>query len=191
MADDRPVDDPVTQLGKLSREVEEFRRLVLVRLGQQPTGSIEISLLPAAKPGTLLLQGQTLNRVDYPGLWQWAQDNGRVTSGLFGSGNGTTTFTLPNFKSRYLIAADTGDIANIGALVGANSRTLSVANMPAHDHGPAGASWTISIGVGGPTEIPDSWAGPNDGGHRHRLEGGGQAFDNRPASIAVNFLIWT
>lgn len=196
MADDRPVDDPVAQLGKLTRQVDEVRSLVLARLGQRATGTVEISLLPTAKAGTLLLAGQAVNRADYPGLWQWAQDNGRVTAGLFTTGNGTTTFTVPNFSGRYLIATGTGDIADVGDLVGANSRTLTMSQMPAHNHGNAGAhgphpEFGIPVGAGGPPPTAFSGDALTLGDHTHDTEGGGLPFDNRPASIAVSFLIWT
>jgi len=46
-------------------------------------------------------------------------------------GNGTTTFALPNLQGR---AAMHGDSFSQGQVVGQNSLTLSVANLPSHFH---------------------------------------------------------
>jgi hypothetical protein len=48
------------------------------RMPRRPTGDIEPSISPVAKPNTLLCQGQTLTRAGYPALWAWAQINGLV-----------------------------------------------------------------------------------------------------------------
>lgn len=61
------------------------------------------------------MEGQTLNRADYPRLWKWVVDNSLTTTdtennkGLFGTGNGSTTFVMPDLTNRWVVSGgDTG-----------------------------------------------------------------------------------
>lgn len=133
MADDRPLEDPGERVSRVESDLADLRSTLLTRLARRPTGDIEPTIRTTAKPGTLIMAGQTLNRSDFPDLWQWAQDNSLVIAGLFGSGNGSTTFVLPDFRGRVLRGvAATGEA--VGALLGADSVTLTVAQLPAHTH---------------------------------------------------------
>jgi microcystin-dependent protein len=131
VADDRPVLTDVAQIAQMQRQIDDLRSTVLARAGRSPTGTIEPSILLAPKPDTLFLQGQVVNRADYPTLWQWVQDNNLLSVGLFGPGDGSTTFGLPDWRGRVLVGA--GTLA-VGALVGSDSVTLATANIPAHSH---------------------------------------------------------
>lgn len=71
----------------------------------------------------LLCNGRTLNKTDYPALYQ-------VIGGSFGST--TTTFNLPNCAGRVLGAASTQK--PIGNVVGSEQHTLTVEELPSHDH---------------------------------------------------------
>lgn len=69
-----------------------------------PVGSVRGSLyLPK---GYIKANGATVNRADYPRLVKWVNDNNLWTDdtegnlGLFGKGNGTTTFVMPNYIGR-------------------------------------------------------------------------------------------
>lgn len=107
------------------------------RTWRRPTGDIEPSLLTVAKPNTLLCQGQAVSRATYAALWAWAQLNGLVGAGLpFGAGDGSTTFTVPDFRGRVPVGAGTlsGVTWTVGTLAGVNSLTLTTAQMPSHDH---------------------------------------------------------
>lgn len=52
--------------------------------------------------------GNSLKRSEYPELWQFAQDNGLVGS-LFGSGDGTTTFTITDIRGNFISIANSND----------------------------------------------------------------------------------
>ncbi|AWK84461.1 hypothetical protein [Photobacterium damselae] len=68
---------------------------------------VSFSRTPAQ--GTLRANGAEIARADYPKLWQWAHDNQLVLaqatkdsdpfgkSAYYGTGNGSTTFTVPHF----------------------------------------------------------------------------------------------
>jgi microcystin-dependent protein len=188
MADERPVDDPVQQLGKLQRDFDDFRSTMMARLSRRATGDVEPTIRQTPKAGTLHMQGQLVLRADYPGLWQWVQDNSLLMTGLFGPGNGTTNFGLPNFGGRVPVGVGTlgSDTYSLGNLVGSAFRTLSQANMAEH-----GGHWkgtTSNVGyvadAGAPSYISpfpdlDGYVGTNT------------PFDNRQASIAINWAIWT
>lgn len=75
-----------------------------------PVGSIRGSLyLPK---GYIKANGATVNRADYPRLVKWINDNNLWTDdtgsnlGLFGKGNGSTTFVLPNLVGRMIQLSD-------------------------------------------------------------------------------------
>lgn len=241
MADDRPDLSDVEQLAQLQRDFDDLKSTVLTRASRMPTGSIEPVLLTAAKADTLLMQGQAVSRTDYSVLWQWVQDNSLIVTGLFTVGDGSTTFGLPDFRGQAVVGA--GALA-VGAKVGADSVTLSIANLPSHGHSVAVADHdqhdhavgghTHSTGAadgnhgfhnaGAVTEASAlagsqdhffsvaSDTGVGNAAHTHSVGvagddvflssvsphvvtqtavGSGTAFDNRPASIAVNWLIWT
>ena len=75
-----------------------------------PVGSIRGSLyLPK---GYIKANGATVNRADYPRLVKWINDNNLWTDdtvgyqGLFGKGDGNTTFILPNLVGRVMQLSD-------------------------------------------------------------------------------------
>lgn len=131
MADDRPVLTDVEQIAQMQRQIDDLRSTVLARAGRSPTGTIEPTILPVPKPDSLFLQGQIVSRATYPALWQWVQDNNLLAAGLFGPADGSTTFGLPDLRGRVLLGA--GALA-VGALVGSDSVSLTIAQLPSHTH---------------------------------------------------------
>lgn len=73
------------------------------------------------EPGYVKLNGATVSRTTYANLWLWAQANSLTTSSntsnttkhLFGVGDGSTTFVLPNFVD--LVLQGGSAICSIGA----------------------------------------------------------------------------
>lgn len=159
MGDDRAAESDVEAIARLNRELADLRTTVLARVGRKATGDIEPTILPSPKPDTLFLQGQTLNRADYPALWAWAEGNGAVGTGLFGAGNGTTTFVLPDLRGRVLMGAGAlgTDTYTLGQDVGVARHTLATTEMPAHNHPASGSTSSHGHDHG--------WAG----GHAHGL----------------------
>ncbi|MGD9989317.1 tail fiber protein [Pseudonocardia sp.] len=135
MADDgRALEDPAAAISRLTADLADLQSTVLARLASRPTGDIEMTIRTTAKAGTLLCSGQTLNRADYPGLWAWITDQSLSGSGKpFGAGNGTTTFVMPDWRGKVPRGlAATGEV--IGQATGADSITLSIAQLPSHGH---------------------------------------------------------
>jgi microcystin-dependent protein len=95
-----------------------------------PTGALTMFAGSVVPTGWLLCDGTAVSRTTYAILFA-------VISTTYGIGNGSTTFNLPDLRSRLPIGYNSGD-ANVNVLGktgGANSKTLSTTEMPAHNHG--------------------------------------------------------
>lgn len=113
----------------------------------RPTGDIEITWRTSAKPQSLLMQGQTVNRADYPNLWTFAQNQGLVGP-VFGNGNGSTTFMLPDMRGRFVVGTGAlgSDSYGIGGVGGAAHHALSTGEMPSHNHPTNSNGFTTVVG---------------------------------------------
>lgn len=98
--------------------------------GGDKIGQIRFSINPNIEPGYLALNGQEVNREDYPNLWAWVQQqvgflveegewqsissahNGNV--GKYSVGNGTSTFRLPNLGCWVRGGGTAGTAAGVG-----------------------------------------------------------------------------
>lgn len=86
----------------------------------------------AVPGGWLELDGQAVSRTTYPALFAlWGT--------TYGDGDGSTTFGLPNLARRTIVGAGGAATPVLGNAVGdsggSESHTLTVAEMPAHNHG--------------------------------------------------------
>lgn len=145
--------------------------------GTPPVGTIMMYVGSTAPEGWLLCDGSTPLRADYPDLNSVYQ----AESYPFGSGNGTTTFTLPDLKSRFPIGAGTGaglTARTFATKAGAESHTIGAANLGTHTHTLGGhthdgATGNVSAdhthGVSGNTGIQDFAHQHNYGNHNHGL----------------------
>ena len=200
MADDRPINDPVQELAELRRVVEDMRTTLMTRTQRRPTGTVEGMLLAAAPAGTLLLDGTTKTRAAYPALWSWIVENGLNGGAPFGNGDGSTTFTLPDWRGRVPRGVASGGTP--GQLVGADSITLSTAQLPSHSHSISSSgshgghqNFPITVQAGsGATDVmcgPAVSAGSHDHGGGTGNTGSGSSVDVRQASFALRFVIYT
>ena len=102
-----------------------------------------------------------------------------VIGSIYGAGDGSTTFALPNLKGRVPVGLDASQ---------SEFNTLDVTEIPAHRHliGLADVS-----GPNGYMGIKGSGYG-DDGVHAYGAEslaGGGLAHNNIQPSVAVNYII--
>jgi microcystin-dependent protein len=93
--------------------------------------------------GWLLCDGSEVNRDSYRRLWD-------TISSTYGSGNGSTTFNLPDLRGRAIAGKDNmgGTAANrltanlagtvLGAAGGNENHTLTTGQLPIHAHGQQG-----------------------------------------------------
>ena len=90
------------------------------------TGTIQMWPTTSAPSGYLLCNGTAVSRSTYSALYA-------VIGTTFGTGDGSTTFNLPNYADKMPIGAGT-IAASIGATGGSATTTLSVSNLPSHNH---------------------------------------------------------
>lgn len=161
-----------------------------------------LSLLPAgvvvpyagsiAPAGWLLCYGQAVSRTTYASLFS-------LISTTYGSGDGSTTFNLPDLRGRVVAGKDNmgGTSANrltgltggvdgdvLGATGGTETHTLTTTQMPAHAHsiygqdpGAIANGFALTVGSRGGTAAVTADAG------------GGAAHNNVQPVIVLNYII--
>ena len=90
-----------------------------------PTGTILMWSTSVAPSGYLLCDGSNVSRTTQAALFA-------VIGTTYGAGDGSTTFTLPNFTNRMPIGA--GGTYALAATGGSATSTLATTNLPAHNH---------------------------------------------------------
>jgi len=82
----------------------------------------------SAPTGYLLCQGQAVSRSTYAALFA-------VVGTTYGSGDGSTTFNLPDLRQRVPVGKHTtGTFSTLGVAGGAETHSITAAEMPAHTH---------------------------------------------------------
>ena len=110
---------------------------VAAQLSSAPVGTISIWPTDTAPSGTLLLAGAAVSRTTYADLFA-------LIGTTYGSGDGSTTFNVPDFRGRAPHGKDNmgGSSANVltlggttlGYKGGAEKHTMTTSEMPYHYH---------------------------------------------------------
>lgn len=107
-------------------------------------GAITAYAGATAPSGFLLCDGSAVSRTTYADLFA-------ITGVLYGAGNGTTTFNLPDLRGRVAVGvdnmggSDAGRLSSantLGTAGGAETHTLSAAETPSHTHSFSAATST-------------------------------------------------
>ena len=177
-----------------------------------PVGSIIMYGAAAAPTNWLLCDGTAVNRTTYADLFS-------AIGTTYGSGNGSSTFNVPNLQgvfpagydggSSYALAATGGATTDTPTLSGTNAgTTLTSSQIPAHAHGGVTTGWPSGSWTGGTgatqTAIDASGLSvtsgsvnlslDNTGGgssHTHTWSGTSSAVDILPPYLVVNYIIKT
>lgn len=145
-----------------------------------PIGTVVPYMFPSAPVGFLICDGAILSRAGYAELFAMANSAGLVGT-VFGTGDGTTTFSLPDMRGRTIVGVGThSDVSALGT-----SDNLSVAsrtpkhthNVPAHyhDRGTLAVSVTGTIGS---TNIDHTHNQTNSFGGSTQIGNAGTLTDN-------------
>lgn len=102
-----------------------------VMVGAAPCGSIMPFAGATVPSGWLLCNGQAVSRTTYSSLFAAL---GGISS-PWGLGDGTTTFNVPDLRSRTPVGKSTsGQFSAIGAIGGAETMSLQEAHIASHTH---------------------------------------------------------
>ena len=157
-----------------------------------PAGSVMPYAGSAEPSGWLFCFGQNVSRTTYAALFA-------VVGTTYGVGDGSTTFGLPDIRGRVVAGQDNmgGTSANrltnqtggldgdvLGATGGAETHTLTTAQMPAHTHSVGNTLLSGSTGNLSNTN-PNRDVGTTTSGST----GGGGAHNNVQPTIILNYII--
>jgi microcystin-dependent protein len=121
------------QIAKIYSSVKVYKNAKQDWVYLTPTdiGDIKYSCKSDDHDGWLKCDGRAISRTDYADLFNAIQS-------AFGNGDGLTTFNLPDARGRVLGAIGQGaGLTNrqLGNTVGAETHTLTIGEMPSHNHG--------------------------------------------------------
>lgn len=125
-----------------------------------PTGTVLSFAGTSAPSGFLMANGTAVSRTTYANLFS-------VISTVFGPGDGSTTFNVPNMTDNVPIGA--GTIAAFGATAGSSTHTLTSSEVP-----------TTSVTVG----ITDPGHNHSQNAHTHTITDPGHAHAVRAYNVA-------
>lgn len=198
-----------TNPGLTHRNVAEAIEAIQSALGINlkninPIGGVQAFAGSTAPANWVLCDGAAISRTTYADLFA-------VIGTTYGSGNGSTTFNVPNTKGRVIVARDAAqtEFDVLGETGGAKTHMLSISELPAHSHGGATGGGTVSFarvvnvagtifgegnhtvgrGSGGYQDYYGAVMSPD---HTHTIasEGGGEAHNNLQPYITMNYIIY-
>ena len=151
-----------------------------------PVGSISLFAGKTAPNGWLICDGSAVSRTTYANLFS-------VIGTTYGTGDGSTTFNIPNLKGRVPVGVDSNDTSfdTIGETGGEKTHTLSVDEMPAHNH----STVYISSFEGGNQNARTGYGynevalNKSSYGNSVAKTGGDQPHNNLQPYIVMNYII--
>ncbi len=141
-----------------------------------------------APTGFFMADGSAVSRTVYSKTFA-------ICGTTFGAGNGVSTFNLPNVKGRTLVGLDGSqtEFNVLGKTGGAKTHTLTIAEMPSHNHPWRGVNDSTTVS-GSPGSYPfriyqdalDNWQGSQA---YMQNTGGGGAHNNLQPYLALNWIM--
>jgi len=184
------------------KALEDKIQSILKRLGAvearpvMPTGSVSAFAGATAPAGWLFCDGSAVSREEHSDLFG-------VIGTTYGTGDGSTTFNLPNLSGRVPVGVDSTqeEFEDLGQTGGEKTHTLTTDEIPSHTHSmyyntaPGGSAYssfsllqnvqsphsTVGWGAGAPFS-PNRAIGIN-------ATGGGQEHNNLQPYLVLQFVI--
>ena len=135
-----------------------------------PSGTVSAFAGAAAPAGYLICDGSAVSRTTYSDLFA-------VCSTTYGSGDGTTTFNLPDLRGEFVRGLDGGRGVDSGRALG----SFQSDEVKAHTH-------TVTTGGTGTASNGGGDRDSDDGTQTTSSFGGGET---RPRNVAMNYIIKT
>jgi microcystin-dependent protein len=132
------------------------------------TGEGKLWFTGTAPNGWLLCNGAAVSRTTYADLFA-------VIGTTFGTGDGSTTFNIPDFRGRVPAGVDEGTFTSLGTTLGEENVTLTEAQVP-----PLDDTFTDAIVGGVPVVSSVQYESVANEGH-----------NNIQPTLVVNFIIKT
>lgn len=160
--------------------------------GAVPPGTVTAFAGKTAPNGWLMCDGQSYSMAAYRDLYNAIG----TTYGGYGQ-----SFQVPDLRGRFPVGKDTGTFATLGGKGGEEKHTLTVSEMPSHQHTGNDRAWHDKQKRNGQqwfvglTQDRGSWMSnaANDGLTNQDTEtgttGGNQPHNNLPPYISLNFII--
>ncbi len=148
----------------------------------QPTGTVTGYAGGTAPAGWLMCDGAEVSRTAYAALFA-------VIGETYGAGDGETSFCLPDLRGRVPLGAGAGSGGltprSLGATGGAETHTLTIAEMPSHTH-QGGPLKQVSQDGGANMR---NWNINSSQEGRTSASGGSSAHNNMQPYLSINFII--
>ena len=157
-----------------------------------PIGTVSAFAGASAPDKYLMCDGSTISRTTYSDLYA-------VLGDVYGNGDGSTTFEIPDLRGEFLRGLDGGRGVDASRTLGSSQddttrrpRNTSLTTNTAGDHTHVREAFA-SVGQGGTNRLVPSGVGidrstESAGDHNHSITGGGDA-ETRPRNIAMNYII--
>lgn len=121
----------------------------------------------------LLCYGQEVSRTEYKALFD-------TIGTVAGSGNGSTTFNIPDLKGKVIYGQGSTGALVTGSTVGETHHTLTVNEMPSHGHEIVDSNNQNSNWRAGKANTDIGWNDASGNGYTYAMSTGTTVADRRP-----------
>ncbi len=160
-------------------DTTESNIIIYVNTVAVPTGLLSPFAGSTAPTGYLMCDGSAVSRTEYADLFA-------VIGTSYGSGDGSTTFNVPDMQGNVAVGVGGSSVTTLGQTGGEETHTLTVTEMPAHSHSYTGDNYGDN--AYSPYTNP-LMASNADVSRTVGSTGGNGAHNNMQPYVATNYII--